>query len=188
MKPPAHSITATPILVLANDDAWDTERINDELSRLEDDDALNSHPWAVYVSGASRYDLHARHKWSGGEASPADYLDGSELRITLKRHDPIRMAEVQDEVEREIRRCKGKDADDMALHAVWMKSAKFGIAEISGDEAIEGEYTKRSGVPDWVLRHLIDYHGGLAAMSKIGAAAWHVSKPLSESEKKPSAS
>lgn len=183
MRPPQHSIDATPVLVLLNDPAWDHDRVDAETQGLSEAE-LAEHPWCMYISGATRYDLNARCKWKGGEGTPADYLNEGAVKYTLKRHNLSRAAEIQDAVDREMDSAIARGGKIPALNSVFLKSAKHGIAEISGDPVIEGVYASTSGVPDRVLTYVFDNYGGLDAISKIGAAAWHLSKPLSEAEKK----
>lgn len=182
MQPPQHSITATPVLVLLSDQAWDHDKIDSETNGLTDEE-IQQHPWAQYVSGSTRYDLHARCKWKGGEGCANDYLGDGALRFILKRHSVSRMAEIEDAIERELDAASARGGKTPALNSVFLKSAKHGIKEIQGDESIDGGFGA-SGVPDRILMHIVDHYGGLAAIGKIGAAAWHVSKPLSAAEKK----
>jgi hypothetical protein len=179
MKPPQHAIDSSPVLVLPTDPAWDHDRIDAEIAEAEDPE---SHPWVLYQNGESRYDLTAKFSWAGGEASAKEYLGDGAVMFHLRRHRLAHMAEVQDAMDREF-----KTDGASALLGVWLKSAGYGIKEITGCDDLA--FTPGPGsVPEKVLREIMDHHGGLPAITKIGAACWNISRPLSESEKKRSAS
>lgn len=176
MRPPQHSIDARPTLVLGNEANWDLDRIVSELEGHDEADK-DRHPFRVYMSGESRYDLTAKHDWKGGSGTAQEYLQPGAVFFHLRRHRLDHMAEVQDAVEREV-----NDDGSSAFLAIWLKSARYGISAISGDESIEWEGA--GTVPERIMRTIMDEHGGLEAIAKIGAAAWMISKPLGSAEKK----
>lgn len=177
MRPPQHAIDSRPTLVLNTEANWDLDRVIAELEDLTEEEKAR-HPFRVYMSRGTRYDLTARHDWKGGAGSAQDYLKPGAVRFYLKRHRLEHMAEVQDAMDRET----GAEGPN-ALLSVWLKSARYGVAEISGADNIE--WVGAGAVPERILRNIMDHHGGLPTISEIGAAAWMLSRPLSESEKKP---
>ena len=177
MRPPQHSIDASPILVLRDDPAWDTDRIDREIDGLSDEDRA-AHPVERYNDGDTRYDLTAKSTWKGGTASAGEYLNGGAVMYHLRRLKLAHEAEVNDAVTRELS-AEGANA----FQSVWLKAAMHGIADITGADDIS--FAPRPGpVPERVLRTVIDRHGGWAAITKIGSAAWTISQALSEGEKK----
>ena len=177
MRPPQHSIDATPILVLPEDPAWDLDRIEAELEGVPEDDR-QAHPYAQYQRGDTRYDLHARVTWPGGEGSAADYLGDGATRFILQRLSVEHFAEVQDAFSRELQR----EGEHSSFVGVWVKAAKYGIAAIEGDHDIE---LPRGGrMRETTLRAVVDKHGGLDTLTRIGLAAWRLSQPLTAAEGK----
>lgn len=177
MRTPQHSIDATPVLVLPEDPAWDLDKIEAEIEGL-DVEARQAHPYAQYQKGETRYDLHARVTWPGGEGSAADYLKDGGLRFVLQRLSVEHFAEVQDAFSRELQR----EGEASSFVGVWVKAAKYGIAAIEGDPDVE---LPRGGrMREATLRAIVDKHGGLDTLTRIGLAVWRLSQPLSDAEKK----
>lgn len=177
MTPPQHSIDATPVFVLIEDPAWDTDRVDRELDGL-DSEAKAKHPYLAYHAGETRYDLNARVTWSGGEGSAADYLGDGACRFTLQRLGPEQFAEIVDSRAREYRR----EGENSSFVGVWVKAARYGIKAIDGDPAIR--FPPGARMTEGVMRQIFDRHGGVNAMTQIGLAAWQLSQPLSEAEGK----
>jgi hypothetical protein len=177
MHPPQHHIDASPILVLSSSENWDLDRVLAELEGLTEEEKAR-HPYRVYRSGDSRYSLTAKHTWEGGTNSPQEYLKPGAVQFHLRRHRLDHMAEVQDAFDREI-----KSDGPAAMLSVWLKSARYGVSKIVGADDIE--WSGAGNVPEHILRNIMDHHGGLPAISDVGAAAWMISRPLSEAEKKP---
>jgi hypothetical protein len=151
------------------------DRIDTELEGCEDPER---HPWVLYQNGSTRYDLNARSAWSGGEGSAQDYLGDGAIKFHLQRQRLAHMAEVQDAMSREF-----QSDGPSALLSVWLKSASYGIREIAGADDLA--FTPGPGaVPERVLRNIMDHHGGLAAITKLGAACWTISQPLTDAEVK----
>jgi len=176
VTPPQHAIDASPILVLSTDPAWDDDRIQSELAGCEGEEK-DAHPFVQYSNGHTRYDLTARSTWKGGTGSARDYLNEGAVMFHLRRHRPMHMAEVQDAFTREF----GREGPT-ALLSVWLKSAGYGIKEITGAEDLAFDQ-KPGAVPESILLAIIDTYG-LKAITKIGSAAFAISQPLRESEKK----
>lgn len=176
-QPPQHDIDSTPIVVLAGDPGWDTDRIEAEIKGLEGED-LMAHPYVSYMAGRTRYDLSAECKWPGGIGCPGDYLNGTETRIEIRRMRLRERCEVRDARDRERRR----NPDSAAYTEVWLKAARYGIARITGSDDLE--FRPGEPVPESVLEKLCDRFGGLSAITKIGTAVWILSETLTEAEKK----
>lgn len=176
MRPPQHSINAVPVYILPDDSAWDIARIDRELDGLSDEDA-EGHPYSVYQRGENRFDLNARVTWAKGEGSAKDYLSGDPIRFTLHRMSVAEMAEVQDTLSREIKR----EGANGSYTGVWLKSATYGIASIDGDPRLR---FPAGHVPERVLQVIVDDYGGLASLTAIGLAAYKLTKPLTDAEKK----
>lgn len=175
MRPPQHSVDAPAVFVLHDDPAWDIDRIERECEGLDDPD---SHPYAVYLRGETRYQLDAPVKWSGGDNSASEYLTGEPVRFHLDRLSVMDMTKIQDAFRREFSR----HGDDCSFLEVYALAAKLGLKEISG--APELDMPRGARVGDSVLRNIVDAYGSIAAVTAIGIAAWNLSKPLTDAEKK----
>lgn len=88
LRPPQHPVDETEIEYIHNDDdAWDRERIESELNRMDEDD-WSDHPFTRYFAGLDRFSMDAPSTFrlqpeeEGGEtesvtATVGDYLDRS---------------------------------------------------------------------------------------------------------------
>jgi hypothetical protein len=176
MRPPQHNIDAPAVYVMPEDPAWDKDRIEAEVSELDEEQAAD-HPYVAYLRGDTRFDLRARVMWAKGEGSASDYLTGEPTRFFLQRLSVSDFAEVQDTLVRELKR----EGESAAFNGVWLRAAKYGIKSIEGDP----DLTFPAGrPPESVMRGIVDKHGGLVGITHIGLAAWKLSKPLSDAEKK----
>lgn len=79
--PPPHRIDHTPILIFANDDAWDHERIDKELVAIDAGDSAwdskGDHPWSRYLGGFTRADLQPVREYLQAGRDP--------VQVTLRR-------------------------------------------------------------------------------------------------------
>jgi hypothetical protein len=167
---PAHRIDATPVLVLEDDSAWDRARITAEISKLKKQG--DRHPFAVYQSGETRYDLGAVVRLPNGtEAKVTDYLDiGQAWQFELRR---LSWSEVY-AIEQTIR------SNPPVGHAM---ACRMGLVKIVGPGAPKMEHDAAGNVTDESMQALFDLRASLPAL--VGQAVFSASLPLTASEKKP---
>lgn len=177
MRTPQHDIDAVPTLVLPGDPAWDDERIEAETKDLEPEERA-AHPYIAYMAGDTRYDLHAESRWSGGVGSAADYLNGDYLRIELRRLSLREQCQVADEQRREQR----KHGRASSFITAYLSAALSGVAAIHGDDDLA--FKPGTNMPEATLDALCQRFGGIGVVAQIGAAAYVLTLPLSDSEKK----
>lgn len=178
MRPPQHSIEATPVYVLHDDPAWNTDRIEDEKAGLEDKTA---HPVAAYLRGETRYDLAAPITWPGGENAASEYLGDDATRYQLRRLSVLEHARIQDSFTREVN-THGEQASSLET---WVLAARLGIAAIDGPGLT---FPLGARMTESTMRAVLEANGGIHALVSIGIAVWELSKPLSASEGKRSGS
>ena len=147
------------ILISAMDDAWDVEKVDDQLRDQ-------------YFSGATRFDLAAD---LGDGRRVADYLAGTPTKFLLRRIPPHELAVVRDEVE-------SRDAADIGWHQIWTRVATSGLAGIE-DDAITYRRGPNGKTHPSVIQELYDT-GGHDLLTEIGVAVYRVSESLSVAEKK----
>lgn len=187
LRPPVHRATAPAVLISKQDSAWDSDRLDREVTALvgEGDEAdpekALEHPYIRYHQGEGRYDLDARMKWSGGVNCARDYLVREpDAKFVLRLMDVDAMAELGDALKRE----RGKD--DMAFQAILARAARMGLDDIEGP-GWKRTFDSRGQISAETMRAIYDA-GGEELIGEIGWAAYGYSKPLSEQEKKASGS
>ncbi len=84
IKPPQHSVDATPVFIAPMDPAWDRERIDREIAEHYKEKA-SDHPVRRYWRGETRYDLDAPFCVDGADLTIKDYLTADATRWTLRR-------------------------------------------------------------------------------------------------------
>jgi hypothetical protein len=171
-RPPTHRIDAPIVLVLLDDPAWDFERIKAEQTEMEKaGEDPKRHPYVVYQSGASRYDLEATSKVLGHPRCAQDYLDESKspARIKLRRLSYKQYYEVET--------CLRRDA----LEEGYLLACRYGLDSIdaSGWKVSRGPDGK---VDDETMQAITDEDPN--APIRIGASAYLASKRLSDAEGK----
>lgn len=173
MRPPQNRIDADPIYILSDDPAWDSDRINTELEGLEDS---GQHPWIRYLKGEGRFDLY---QTIDGH-SPAEYLkpDVEPTKFMLRRMGPTNFARVQDMLTRELHRDEGT-----SFASVWLEAARCGIVSAEGPKAPKLD-ASNGRLSEASLQAIMDQCGGLPSVTALGTAAWIVSQPLTDAEKK----
>lgn len=177
MTPPQHSLDARPVYILSTDPAWNWDLIKQEKSEAEDEEV---HPTDHYFAGNTRYDLRAPLKWQGVERSMTEYLEGTPVKIHLRRLRVSQMAVVSDMLI-EAHRDTGEDNEDSAAPTtiVWEECVQHGIIKIEGSDHVD----ERASGSD-MERAIYDYHGGMLAIMGVGTAIWNLSRPMSDAEKK----
>jgi len=103
MAPPQHRADAPIVFIAPLDPAWDHERIQAEqkplLKSAKSGDeaarkALNSQPYGMYIRGETRGDVSTP---SLDGATIADYLDGNEVRVEVRRLGLLELARFRDQ-------------------------------------------------------------------------------------------
>lgn len=170
-RPPQHRADVPGVFIPRSDGAFDRDRYDREVARLEADGGDRSaHPIERYYSGETRYDLQAVEVLFGESVCAGDYFRGEDPeRFTLRRLDWSQWHQVMSLIE------SGSFSQAQLL------AARVGVA------GVENSTIKLTGAAAGMLTHddmqrLFDADPGLP--SALGFAAWRYSRPLSESEKK----
>lgn len=179
-RPPQHRADAEIIYVSPIDPAWRADAIVAERKALEEaGEDPAQHPASLYLSGSTRYDLHARLRWKGGEAPATDWLDlPSAYRFTLRRLPPRLFSRVH------ARRDAAARAGTVDYDASF-DACKWALVRVEGPEPV-----KLSGSAELTEDDITELVAcfGLAAVWALGDAAYYASIPLTEQEKKAFAS
>jgi hypothetical protein len=137
------------------------------------------HPVSVYLSGRSRYDLHARINYGNDSASAAAWLDTPKaVRFNLRRLDARRFARVHARKEAEADR--GVPDHDASLDAL-----QWGLVSVDGPDA--PKIVGRGELTDRDVDTLIAAYGHGVCWA-VGDAVYFASIPLTDDEKKAFAS
>ena len=175
-RPPQHRATAKAVLISRQDSAWDMDRLDEEVEKLEPDDR-GGHPYVQYMQGETRFDLGAMVSWKNGRSSPRDYLEGEpDAQFVLRRLSVEQVAEIRDAAERE------RGRDESAWNAIMVRAARMGLGDIEGEGwsfALDGR-----GLASAETMQGIYDAGGISLVTEIGWAVYLYSQPLSEQEKK----
>lgn len=164
------------------DDAWDHDRIAAETDLLTEDE-ISGHPWYVYHSGRTRYDLALVREYLRDAPAPVVFR--------LRRLGETDWAEVQ-----RLRRAKSVE---LARVLAWRR----GVVGVTGiDVRLEGPELRRGEVTDRDREAIRDYLGDVVLWSgppnrtgvgdpgatSVGEAVLRASAPLTDEEKKSFAS
>jgi hypothetical protein len=173
--PPIHRVDHTPCLILAEDSAWDEERIRREQDEIEaarkdpvkaascEWPTIEDHPIYRYNSGASRFDLRTVEQYLKPDSDP--------VRITLRRLD-------DDGPWQQVLHLQEQDRHVAARRF----AMRHGLVEISGcatpaqfdpDEPLDKTAIAR-------VRGIVGDRG----LTTIGAAVINVSREIFDAEKK----
>lgn len=172
-RPPEHRATATPLFILADDDAWDWDRIQAERKETPE----GQHPVDRYIAGSTRYDIDAAETVGGRVVCARDYLrEGSKPTVFT------------------LRRVSGADRDtalavwnDPEAHerSLW-RLARQGVVNVQ--DGFEGDPWKLQGgegglpLTETDMQTLYDTHRLLP--KSLGLAVMRCSASLSEAEGK----
>jgi hypothetical protein len=169
-------VDAEAIYVHPADDAWDNARIEaDRAAMKERGEDPDQHPVWIYLTGRSRYDLHAKLKYGNGAAAASDWLDlKSATQFHLRRLDPRPFARVH-------ARKEAAAASGVPDHEASLESCRHCLASVEGPGAPKlhgrGELTDRD------IDELVSL-GGHGLPWAIGDAGYFASIPLTDDEKK----
>lgn len=167
---PQHRVDATPILVLEDDTAWDKPRILAECAKLRKN--ADRHPFAVYQSGETRYDLGAVTRLPNGEEHRVtDYLDmGQAWQFELRRLTWQEFYAIEQSV-------RSNPSIGFA------QACRIGLVRVTGPGAPKVEHDVTGLVTDETMQALFDLRASLPSI--VGQAVFSASLPLSVAEKKP---
>lgn len=174
-RPPQHRADATPIYVHPEDSAWDTERIDREIERLQAEGRdATEHPWSLYHGAAGRFDLDAEYTLFGEVVRPRDYLDGDKAPTLwhLRRLGVHDWYEIQPIFERAVKAGERP-------YAAYLRACTVGIEKVEGGPRLS-LHGGKLGAAD--LDKL--YEIGQRLPFEIGAAVYYASLPLTDSEGK----
>lgn len=179
-RPPQHRANAEPIYVHFSDDAWDHARIETDMEAMKrDGQDPSQHPVALYWSGSTRYDLHARVLYGNDSAPATDWLDMKKACLfTLRRLDPGKFARVQARKEAASR--KGESDYENAID-----SCRWTLAKCEGPGA--PKLSGRGELSDRDIAELTECFGAPLVWA-LGDAGYLASIPLTDDEKKAFAS
>lgn len=175
---PRHRIDATPVYIDAQDGAWDHERIKaekaeDAKSLAEDDPPFKAselrHPFDVYQSGQTRYDLGAVLRYRGQDCRVTDYVNLAEAWQFVGKRMP----------HQSVYACEA--AIDRFKLSGYTLACKFALQRIQGPNAPE---VKREGdlCSDETIETLFQIRSDLPA--RVGEALFVASLALRPDEKK----
>lgn len=177
IKPPTHRIDAIPVFVLAEDDAWDHERIAAERVAMAKD--ANSkklkprlHPVDAYLSGETRYDLGAILEGPDGPCRITDYLRIEEAwQFVLRRLDSTETYSIDAALARG------------AKLLAYRQAASYCLVRIDGPGAPAIKHDQFNRVENECMESLFAIRASLPAA--IGEAGYVASIALRADEKKP---
>lgn len=186
-SPPQHRADAEPVFVLIEDDAWDQAKINEELEEAEAENKrreekssdgqfeaidLQDHPYLKYISGRTRYDIDAPCIWRGRQRTASEYFEGEPTKFVLRRLNW-----------RQYYRVRSAIATDE--NGGFLLACRIGLHRIDGDSKfrVNPDLDERSSDE---MRKLFELKPEIPL--SIGRAVWVAAQPLSDSEKKASAS
>lgn len=191
-RPPEHRADAPPLLIHADDDAWDHERIERERKALakEHKEAKRPgspplHPWDAYIKGHTRFDLDARATIGGTTVSMREYLrEGVKPTVFhLRRVSGRRWTQSVTRVQSSVLTAAA-NADEM-----W-GLARVGLAKVTDgfEDGPDARWPLEGGeggqpLTEDDLQTLFDAGQGLVI--DIGSAILTASGPITEAEGKP---
>lgn len=188
-KLPRHRADGQPVYVDPFDqDAWDVSRINDEVAAMERRNAevlegapeggtpeledSKDHPFAVYNSGRSRYQLDAPSRFGDRDLTPREYLKPGAWQFKLRRLDWRQYHEVHPllTAKDEVQSRRGK-----------LLACRYGLTSIEGPGA--PSLDPADGVlTDADMQALHDLDPNLPL--RVGTAVFLASLPLTDAEGK----
>jgi hypothetical protein len=179
-RPPQHRVDAEAIYVHPADEAWDWPRItNDREAMAERGEDPDQHPVSIYLTGRSRYDLHARMKFGSDSAPASDWLDmKSATLFNLRRLEPRDFARIHP------RKIRAQETGVEDLEAS-LDACVAGLRSIDGPDS--PKIVGRDRLTDQDVKRIEDRFGPSAPWA-IGDAAYFASIPLTDDEKKAFAS
>ena len=173
LAPPRHRIDAQPVYIDSDDSAWDHERIANEKAEdkahQQEGQALDRHPFDVYQSGDTRYDLGAQIPYRGSFVKVTQYVD---LAVAWQfvgkrmRHETVYACDA---------------AIDRNKALGFALACKLALVRIEGPGAPAVDRADDACTPDTIER-LFQVRAWLPA--KVGEALYVASIPLRADEKK----
>lgn len=182
-RPPQHRVDAEIVYVHPLDPAWDSARLDAECEEMDaaEPGGSKAHPVLIYWSGASRFDLEARHSFKDGTASAAEYLDDAKAnKFALRRLGVRKLSSVTHRI---------RSDDPERLASAQIDAVKWGVLSITGPAMpkLRGEGATELTEADLdELATCTQY--GADLLDSIGLAVWRASQPLTDAEKKACAS
>jgi len=88
LKLPLYRIDSPSIYVHPADDAWKSELITDERTKLEEDDPDAWHPFDLYIVGQTRYSLDEAQKYLDMSKRPTMWYF---RRLTMNEYEQLKM-------------------------------------------------------------------------------------------------
>lgn len=210
LRPPQHRIDATPLYVVADDPAWNNDRIEKDGKLIDDRDrvyqeqlaafdaaclklpkeewpprppappSLGDYPVVRYRLGETRFDIEAPMKWEGEVVRISDWWIAEPTHFVLQRLPLDVYARIAD---RFISLSVRKNNEvDQHWNELFIECTRFGvIGTRNGDWSVQ---LRNGRVSDETIRQMIDISGGWGMVTELGLAVWRLSQPLSLQEKK----